>query len=104
MRGNSSPRRLYQTELRQVPFSLRAKVSPARSELTLIDYIDVSHLRSVPAHDRVNVGLHDALEIGCVGDILHPHRELRVPDEGVTTNDRAGLFGLGKDLVSSSLS
>lgn len=104
MRGNSSPRRLYQTELRQVPFSLRAKVSLAKSRLTLIDHIDVSHLRSVSTHDRVNVGLHDALEIAGVCDILNPHRELRVPDEGMTTNDRAGLFGLGKDLVSSSLS
>jgi hypothetical protein len=46
----------------------------------------------VSAHDGIDVTLHDTLEVLRIGDVLNPLRQLRVPNEVVTSND-GSCFG-----------
>jgi hypothetical protein len=54
---------------------------------------------SVSSHDGIDLSLHDVLELFGVGDVLYPRWKLRVPDEVVSSNDRASLGCLVEDLT-----
>jgi hypothetical protein len=80
--------------------STRFRVRNGRkSGLTLINNIHVGQPVSVSAHDGIDVGFHDILELSGVGDVLDPWRELGVPDEIMSPDDRAGLGSLFEDLT-----
>lgn len=44
------------------------------------------------------MSLHDTFELFRIGDVRDPSWELRVPDEGVTSDDGSSLGRLVKDL------
>lgn len=56
---------------------------------------------SVSPHDGIDVGLHDILDLFSVGDVLNPLGKLGVPDEGVASDNGAGLGSLFEDLTVS---
>ena len=59
----------------------------------------MENLSLVVVDDRGDVVLNYGREGGSVVDVLHPLRQLRVPEKRVATNELSVLLGKADDLV-----
>ena len=67
----------------------------------LVDYVPRVNLAGVGGHELLDVGNHDFLELGLVGDGRDPGGELGVPDGGVSTDELVVLGGEADERVGA---